>query len=919
MISKKDIKTKRNNKHLINLIKNFKDSFYNSYKIDNTVYLIKLTNEVIFNEKSKLVAKFKDFLILYDDSEFLKRFYNSFELKDRLKKIYLYYNEYSKIFPNYIVLSEAKYIYKNIQRKQRMIDNQQILELKENKKNKNCVNRNTNTIKKLDNDNNYSKDIFNTEIYNSILNVSCSYLILNEALIDSACKKNVVNNMNYIDNDNENENVCSNNINNRIDVSVSSIKNLIDIIDGKKKSKLVNKINLIKNFGINKLLNNKLSSLSKDKKTNNIQINLAKKNDLNYLSINNDNINNINSNISMSKYTTNNNFNKAVDSSSLQPSKIDKFNNNNNNTMGKELKDTITKIFNKNKGKIKNCLVSSKINNLNKNIISNDKNTLPSLSPLRNNKDKLKKTNNVDNSSSKINSIAKNINNDLKDNLKENINIKYNSKVLTYKKTESRKDKISEIGNLNLKNIVNKGSLIPPIIIPKPVSNNKSSNKSGCRTDKSNNSKKNTLNNINKIIDKGKECNSNNSTILLKDKIIKNINNIDNKSRINNALKTISAISTKHNNIPASNNNNNIVYVFNQNNSNNINIYNIVSNKNNNNNNNNNIQEKSKRKYNTIKVNSIKKVDCINTSKIINKKNYNNVEIDNINLNSLNKNIIKDNSSTNIFNNKIKLNIDKDKVLKKLKEKNIVNKNNRNISKIINNNNNTSIINSKPYSDKNINLLSISNNNNNNHNNNDNNNNNNNNNSITKNNLYINNNNNTLSPTETHNKIILNRKYSIKQNSAIFNLNNINNDELNNNSLVKTTFRSNILNIKNGNIIKHNNNNYNNNNNYLRNSANFNSDFNSKLIFNKDNNTVIKKVLINNNDSITKYKYNFKGLNNVNSMKNIIKPINHLYNNTENKFKTIDHNKESTVIKKPSKKVLNNFKMCHNKTKSTIV
>ena len=54
-------------------------------------------------------------------------------------------------------------------------------------------------------------------------------------------------------------------------------------------------------------------------------------------------------------------------------------------------------------------------------------------------------------------------------------------------------------------------------------------------------------------------------------------------------------------------------------------------------------------------------------------------------------------------------------------------------------------------------------------------------------------------------------------------------------------------------------------------------------------------------------------------MKNIIKPINHLYNNTENKFKTIDHNKESTVIKKPSKKVLNNFKMCHNKTKSTIV
>ena len=48
-----------------------------------------------------------------------------------LPKIYEYYISCSVIFPNYVILPESQYIYKNIQRKQRVIDIQQEQEDKE--------------------------------------------------------------------------------------------------------------------------------------------------------------------------------------------------------------------------------------------------------------------------------------------------------------------------------------------------------------------------------------------------------------------------------------------------------------------------------------------------------------------------------------------------------------------------------------------------------------------------------------------------------------------------------------------------------------------------------------------------------------------------------------------------------------------
>lgn len=95
------------------------------YMTSKDFYNVKIINDIIYNENTHIVSVFKDYLILDDISEFLKRRYASFETKPRLSKIYEFYDKYSKVFPNYVVVPENKYMFKNIERKQRMIDERQ--------------------------------------------------------------------------------------------------------------------------------------------------------------------------------------------------------------------------------------------------------------------------------------------------------------------------------------------------------------------------------------------------------------------------------------------------------------------------------------------------------------------------------------------------------------------------------------------------------------------------------------------------------------------------------------------------------------------------------------------------------------------------------------------------------------------------
>ena len=159
---------KNNNKisSLKQIERNVNLKFKKLYLIDNNFYNIKIINEIIFNESTHIVSLFKEILINDDNSEFFQNYYSIENSKKSLPKIYEYYIACSVIFPNYVILPESKYIYKNIQRKQRVIDNQQELEDKmEREKRKNNNNNNFRYFDEEPDD-----TVFTTEAFDSILN-----------------------------------------------------------------------------------------------------------------------------------------------------------------------------------------------------------------------------------------------------------------------------------------------------------------------------------------------------------------------------------------------------------------------------------------------------------------------------------------------------------------------------------------------------------------------------------------------------------------------------------------------------------------------------------------------------------------------------------------------------------------------------
>ena len=118
---------------------------YNSF--ENSYSLICINN-LIYTENCHIVARFKDFLYYDDDTEFINKFFYRNELKKILKKVFNFYSKYCKVFPNYMILPENEFLYRNLRKKQKLIDqfneikkeeeeNRKHLNLKKNKNNEN--------------------------------------------------------------------------------------------------------------------------------------------------------------------------------------------------------------------------------------------------------------------------------------------------------------------------------------------------------------------------------------------------------------------------------------------------------------------------------------------------------------------------------------------------------------------------------------------------------------------------------------------------------------------------------------------------------------------------------------------------------------------------------------------------------------
>ena len=216
------------------IIKNIYKLFYKKYSKISKNYNMNVIENIIHNEKSHIVAEFKDKLIIDDDGEFLKRYYKRRESSIRLPKFYEYYNLYSKIFPNYTILYEGKYIYQNIQKKQRMIDLQENLELQ------GLRNKEKNSSKEIREN---KEKVFNTEAIDSILNGTNNEGI--EILF----------------------NVNKNNIKQDEDIFKKDINNIIKIIkDNESKNKENTNVNI--NNNLNKNNNNEKNDINKDNISN---------------------------------------------------------------------------------------------------------------------------------------------------------------------------------------------------------------------------------------------------------------------------------------------------------------------------------------------------------------------------------------------------------------------------------------------------------------------------------------------------------------------------------------------------------------------------------------------------------------------------------------------------------------------------
>ena len=437
-------------------------------------YSLFCTNNLIFNEKCRIVARFKDYLVLDDSTEFLRRFYFKKELRARLKRIFNFYESYCKIFPNYMILPESQFLYRNIRKKQKMIDafNEIKKEEEENRKHlklglSDDKKRNENVVftKKIQESieryhpslSNILSNTFMSEINNNINN-EFDYNSNDKSIITISLSSqrpiNFNNDINkeislfenkFITPNVGGESFTEKNFNDNSKYSQNSIFKIVQILNNNNKNNNTNAQyinneendnNIIKQNKKEIKVNNKNTSKKKNNNNNNNNNNIkysAKKN-LN-INTNNNNNNQINNNTNLNTINALSKHNRV---------KTNLMNSNNKNKK-QEINVNTKRKFISHKPNISVPLAANMLNNNNadnhniNNIIETDSNTIKIINNINNiiiNEDKNKTINN---------GMIININNNyfqLKDSkhIKNNLIKRVKSKE-DQPKTEKSKDK----------------------------------------------------------------------------------------------------------------------------------------------------------------------------------------------------------------------------------------------------------------------------------------------------------------------------------------------------------------------------------------------------------------------------------------------------------------------------------------------
>ena len=251
------------------------------------------------NANIHLVSLFKDYLLFDDMTEFFKEYYNTKELYPRLKTIFDYYESSSYLFPNYTAINEGKYIYRNIIKKQKLIDYLEDLEdKKKEKEEKQRLKIKKNNPNKNENEQSSSCiEVFNTKIYDNIRK---------ETWNDSK-----INDLFCIEKKNNNESDSLASIRKLTDMIKDKEKNNNNHIHNEKKEKNINKITKNVKYGKDGNNNNKknnIGDISKNKDDNIKNDNIKNDNNNNSNYINKDLISNNNSNSNNNENIDNNNM-----------------------------------------------------------------------------------------------------------------------------------------------------------------------------------------------------------------------------------------------------------------------------------------------------------------------------------------------------------------------------------------------------------------------------------------------------------------------------------------------------------------------------------------------------------------------------------------------------------------------------------
>ena len=238
------------------------------------------------NANIHLVSVFKDYLLYDDMTEFFKEYYNSKELYLRLRTIFEYYESSSYLFPNYTAINEGKYIYRNIIKKQKLIDYLEDLEDKKMEKEQKKLKKN-NKLGNYDNDQSSSSysDVFNTKVYTNIIKDTGNDSKINEIFcvgnknnendcgdslasivkLTEEIKEKEKEKRENQDNQENKENRDINTKNNTNNNSKSNINDMSNITNNKSKSKGDSKIYVLKRVNLNQNSSNSKKIFKKAK------------------------------------------------------------------------------------------------------------------------------------------------------------------------------------------------------------------------------------------------------------------------------------------------------------------------------------------------------------------------------------------------------------------------------------------------------------------------------------------------------------------------------------------------------------------------------------------------------------------------------------------------------------------------------